>query len=218
MLKKLLCATTLLLGSAFANAGTVEYSINALSSYGNSDSSNTYSGDGYVGMYSDSFGGLFGIEESSYSRTVMQVNIAALLGKTINSAYLSFDLLDGSSGSQNVTATSFSATGILGHFWDAPDVLGQANFQVNGLSSNSLNIKALLAAAVAGSQSWFGLHLQGSDVYQWTYANDGYSADRANVRLIVTFDEGDPTDVPAPASLAVLGLGLLLLRRARKTA
>ena len=79
---------------------------------------------------------------------------------------------------------------------------------LTGRAANSIDVTSLLAASVAGHDSWFGMHLKGSTRYQWSYANNGgYGADRANVRLTVNY--ADAVQVPEPATPLLAGIGLL---------
>ena len=200
--------------------------IGTFTDYTNPNITDTYTGDGFVGLYSaaqtgqDAFAHLLGLERTDYSRTAFQVNISSLTGATINSAFLTFDLLDGGGG-QSISATSYTSNGTMGYFWDAPDNLGSVAANVaNG--ANSIDVTSLLAASVAGNANFFGLHLQGTDdnnyIWTYTYTGFGYSADRANARLVVNFN-GGTQDVPEPGTVAMLvglGMGSLVVIRRRK--
>jgi hypothetical protein len=218
---------SLAIGSA-AHAAVVVYElpfIGTWDGYTTDDTSLTFSNTGYVGMYADGgseFAALFGLETSNFSRTHAQVGIGGLTGASISSAILSFDILDGNeTGQQSVQVTGYSGTGALGYQWDAPGVnYGDDIFNV-APGSNALDITSLLAASVGAGDDWFNLHLQGllDDINLWTYAGDGYSDDRANVRLTVTYEAGQSNAVPAPAPLGLLLVGLagvgVLRRRSR---
>ncbi|WP_119459074.1 hypothetical protein [Rhodospirillaceae bacterium SYSU D60014] len=218
---------SLAIGSA-AHAAVMVYElpfIGTWDGYSTEDTSLTFSGTGYVGMYADGgseFAALFGLETSNFSRTHAQVGIGGLTGASISSAILSFDILDGDeAGQQSVQVTGYSGTGALGYQWDAPGVsYGDEIFNV-APGSNALDITGLLAASVGAGDDWFNLHLQGliDQTYIYTYAGNSYSDDRANVRLTVTYETGQPSTVPAPAPLGLLLVGLagmgILHRRSR---
>lgn len=222
----LLTATFLAVGTL--RADSISYTIKdigAFTSYRTNNVGQSYSGTGFVGLYnfggSGEFAHLFGIEDTAYSRTALNVDISGLAGATINSAYLNFVLKDGTSGTQNVTLTSFTADGSLEYFWNAPDNLGSSNYSVTGHSVNSLNVTSMLQNQVAAGADWFGLHLKGSNLYQWTYTYTGYgdTADEALVRLVVDYS---PSEVPTPGSFVALigmgGIGLVGLARRRRMA
>jgi hypothetical protein len=200
-------------------AGTVTYTITDAGNFGgyiDGNTADTFSGTGFVGIYptfstdqgtaGPSFAHLFGLENYNgiYSETEMQVDVSALAGKTINSATLSYVLLNGGGGSQTVTATSWDSSGTLAYNQTLPSNLGSTNFTSNGLSPNSADVTSLLQARVSSGGTWFGLYLTPDgpgDNFQWTYTN-GYQGDPAQVRLTVNYT------VPEPASLALLGLGV----------
>ncbi len=68
-----------------ANAIEVKYDIFNLDNQGDLKSS-TYTGPGYVGMYSYGFAGIFGIEKTGESRTALNVDVAGLLPGTRSKA------------------------------------------------------------------------------------------------------------------------------------
>jgi hypothetical protein len=198
-----------------AKSAVVTYQLTDLGNGGGTNQ--TFAGTGYVGMYQNSFTNLFGLEQSNFSKTALQADISSLIGNQIVSATLSFSLLDGSNLTQSVTATSFDADGTLGHFWVPPSNLGTQNYTVTGATTNALDVTGLLTSRVQSGESWFGLHLQGSSEYQWTYTFS--DADRAQVRLTVEY--AAPVPVPPTAVLAVLGfagMGGLGWARRRKAA
>jgi len=190
-----------------ANAGLISYDILNLSNE-NQPTTMTYSGDGYVGMYPTKFNGIFGIEQSGYSRTALNVDVSALLDANILSAFLEYTIPQAST--QQVHLTAFTANGTLGHFWDSPDNLFSQSFTSNG-GVNSLDVTALLNAGLASNTGWFGLHMQGTNAYQWLGANRVSNPDAAQVNLVVNYT----TSVPEPSTLAIFALGMIGLASRR---
>lgn len=217
----LLAAVVFLLSSATSRASVQVYAIEDIATFGQYRDYNTnqsFAGTGFVGMYNDSFAHLFGLEQNDFSKTALQVDIAGLAGAVINSATLSFDLLNGSNASQTATVTSFIADGTLEHFWNAPSNLGAANYTVDGQNSNYLDVTSFLQERVNADADWLGLHLQGSDVYQWTYTNTTTTRDAANVRLTVDYTIPDVAAVPEATSILAWtmvlgGIGLIAYKR-----
>lgn len=208
------CAAFLATASTQAFGAITTFKINDIGQfegYTTPDVGQSYYGDGFVGMYADSFAHLFGAERNDYSKTAMNVNIADLAGATINSAVLAFDFLHGKSGTQQITLTSFTANGNLSHMWMPSDSLGTATYTVNGLSANELDVTSFVQERLASNAEWLGLHLQGSNRFQWTYTDArGGGPDAATVRLVVDYQPvSAPTAVPEPFSFAVWsGLGM----------
>jgi hypothetical protein len=199
-------------------AGPIVYAITDIAtfeSYTSTDTSQTFAGTGFVGMYTDndeettaSWAHLLGLEHTDYSRTILEVDISGLAGVTINSAILSFQLLDGFASDHGILATSYTADGNLAYSWDAPNDLGHVAGAVNS-GANSLDVTSLVAAQVAAGSSWFGLLLQGtdSDYYVWTYTGANYGADRADMRLTIN----GASAVPEPGTCALAAGALLAL-------
>lgn len=196
-----LCCLGVLLCSAQAEALLLTYSIQdagTFSGYSVANQGQGYAGSGYVGMYQGQFAHLFGLESVDGSRTALEVDISALSGTQIDSAILSFDILRNEGTAQWVTATSYTADGLLTHEWDPHDNLGSASGYITALSpSNQIDVTALLALSVTSNSSWFGLNLRGSTAYQWTYTDRPVvDPDAAHVRLTVNF-----TLLPEPSFL-----------------
>jgi hypothetical protein len=202
--------------AASSHAATTTYSLPFIGTWGgytSTDLTQTFVGDGFIGMYEsaknseDQFASLFGIEETDYSRTNLQVNIAALLGRSVTSAVLSFELNVGGSG-QTALVTGYGGNGALGYQWAAPAVNYGSVSDATADGANQIDVTALVAAAAASGNPWMNLHLQGTvdSVYAYTYAGDGYPVDSANVQLTVVY--GDAVPVPVPG-LGVVGLALL---------
>lgn len=201
-----------------AQAASVTYAlpdIGSFPTFTNTDTTASYTGTGFVGLTGpragDAFDHLLGLELGDFSRTALNVDVSGLAGSTINSATLSFDLLDGASGFQDLTATSFNADGTLAYSFDPPSSLGSQLYTINGQSPNSLDVTSLLAARLGAGAPWFGLYLEGSTLQQFSYTYDfGSSApvpDRAQMRLNVDYTPA----APEPGSMALLATGALPL-------
>ncbi|MDX2151071.1 MAG: PEP-CTERM sorting domain-containing protein [Bryobacteraceae bacterium] len=219
--------TRLLIIAAFLpvllGAATVTYTVQntaTFSGFFDSDLSATYAGTGYVGLWGPTtpdpgFVRVFGLEGSALSRVALQIDISALIGQTIQSAMLSFLILQ-NPGEQVVTATSFEADGTLGYYFDPPSDLGTATYTLAAQASQTLDVTSLLAARVASGSTWFGLHLAGTleELAPYTPAFDfdilSPAPDAAQVRLTVETASG-VTHTPEPSAALLLAGGLIAL-------
>ena len=179
----------------------------------------TFSGTGFVGVYSSNdFGHVFGLE-NGFSRTNLQVDIGALSGVTINSATLSFVLRENAGTGGSLTISSYDANGQLGYLFNPPAAAygtATGGFVDGPDAPQAYNVTAILQSGVAAGEDWLGLLLFNSGTNRFTFAGNGFSTDRAEVRLTVDYS------VAEPATLALVGLPLLLTglgvrRRARRS-
>jgi hypothetical protein len=218
----------ILCGAGQARADMITYTLTDVGEfpgYFDSTTSDSFSGTGFVGIYTDDstslgtqgagFGHVFGLEyfNGIFAETEMQTDVSALTGQSITSAVLSYTLggLNSGGGSQSVTATSYNANGTLFYNETPPSNLGSTTFTSTGLSSNSVDVTSLLQSRVASGANWFGLYLtpDGPGInhqYTWTTSEFGGSPDAADVRLTVTFGA---TVVPEPDRLTLLGVGVV---------
>lgn len=174
-----------------------------------------YAGTGYVGLYQDSFNGVFGIENwiGFESRTALQVDVSSLAGATIHGARLDYSIVH-STGPQAVQLEAFTSTGVLGHAWNPANVL-LAGLAPSDIGDNSLDVTDYLQQGLAANTGWFGLWLAATDQPQWTSANRSGEPDGARVRLTVDF-EAPSTTVPEPMTLGLVATGLLALALSRR--
>jgi hypothetical protein len=217
-----------------ANAGSLIVNlpdIGTFAGYTDANTSDTFGGSGFLGIYptfatdegssGPQFAHLFGLENYNgiYSETELQASLAGLSGATINSAYLSFSLLSGTSGNESVNVTSFSTAGTLAYNTSAPNDLGSVNAAGITGGANTINVTSLVSGAVDADQAWLGLYLapQGpGENFLWTYTYGAYGADAnsADVSLVINYTGGSVPD--ASSTAALLGLcvtGLVGLKR-----
>lgn len=219
MLKRALIAA-ILLCSGGAQAALINYTILNISQEG-ANTSAVYAGTGYAGVYGNTvgaqFNGIFGLEYD-FSRTLVQVDVSAISGATINSATLSFYLQNGNGNLAPVTVTRFAADGTLEYSFGSPGNLGTVAGQTAGPGANALTITSLVAAAATAGDDWLGLHLMttsGAGNYQWTPANRSGNADAALVRLTVDYD---PVPIPEPATILLVLTALVSMMALRRGA
>jgi hypothetical protein len=211
------------LAAASANADTLTLALPDIGTFEGYTAGNvgqTYSGNGFVGLYNDNqFGHLFGLE-GQYSKTVAEADISALAGLNIVSATFSFDLLEAYNLGTTTTVSGYAGTGALGYLFAAPGAdFGTASTAlVSG--TNTVDVTGIVAAAAAAGQGNLNLFFENSDNSDWTYTYPGYGydLDRAHARLTVEYSPG----VPEPASWALMLTGFLgagaALRSRRRTA
>lgn len=228
MMKSIVSAALLgasVLVSAPALAGPTTIAIEDITThpeYTVSNTGQTYTGTGFVGMYSDNeFNHLFGVEGGS-SSTTAQIDISGFHG-SVGSAVISFDILNGGGGPYPVTITGSAGTGTLAYDFDGgPADYGSVTSGVN-MGGNSFDITAIVNAALAANEDWLDLHFQATNggdccLYTYTNADFGGNADSANLRLTI---DGSGA-VPEPASWALMlgGFGMIggAMRSRKRTA
>lgn len=227
MVKRTLLGLVLVaLASGVVSASTTTYILPSLNMVENLDPATTFTGNGYVGQYSDCFTPILTFENdggSTLGTTLLQQNISGLYGKTITHATLDYYLNEGDGKVATIQLTSFTANGTLSHsFLAAPDNLGQITATSYGLTSNSIDVTSLLADRVDAGADWFGLHISmlSSDTYHWSWLGDRdlypgdldiSDPDAALVRLCVDYtDDAIPTiPVPGAVVLGLIGSGLI---------
>ena len=205
----------LLCGVGPASADLITYApVNLNPSTYEVDLGVTYTGDGYVGMHSNLFSPFF-MYEGTDSRTIMNLNIEALAGATINSATLEYQLTNGTGEAGVLDLTSYDADGTLRHVFPAPpSPIQTVSYTTQGRAFNSLDVTSLLADRVASGGDWFGLYFAAGTSTTIHYTGTSNDADAAQVRLNVDFT---PVPVPGAVLLGMLGLsvaGVKLRKRA----
>ena len=186
---------------AHVHGGTITYSIMDIgtsSGYMDMDTTHTFAGTGYVGMYGPdtsngaAFAHFVGLEKSDLSRTELQVDTTALVGATIQSATLSFYVRSGTSLLQTLTVQSFTSNGKLAYNFDAPNILGSMTAAVRRSTAvQSIDVTNLLGSSLASNSQWFALNLAATYYYQYTWAWNWYNnvpnPDAASMRLTVNY-------------------------------
>jgi hypothetical protein len=230
-MRRLLLASLIMCGFGLsANAEIVSYPVPNLSN--NGDPADTvYSGSGYAGAAQGGHGfqsileGAFHLRvgADSYHFVLLVVDISNLLGKTINSAFLQYDVQQGSPEIEmrfkafvgNSTFNPFTSSYISSH---------QQGFLMYGsavsrLGSNILDVEDYVNAALLRNAEWLGLMFIADFPYpaqQITLANSVGESDVAQMRLVVDYGDATPVPEPATAALIVLGLfGFAACRRCR---
>ena len=203
--------------SPAAHAATFNYvlpDVGTFTTYSVANTGQSFAGNGFVGMYSsNSFAHLLGAETTS-SRALVQQDISALSGQTIQSAIVSFALLDGDATPQILTITSVPADGGMEYQFTPTTSYGAVTATTAvGPGTISVDVTALLQARVTAGASYFGLLFSGSTRDQWTwttpYSLSDRTTDSARLRLTVT-------TVPEPSALAAVALAGGVLRRRRR--
>ena len=211
------------LAAASANADTLTLALPDIGTFEGYTADNvgqTYSGNGFVGVYSfNQFGHLFGLE-GDFSRTIAEADVSALSGLNISSATFSFDLFEAGATGSTTTVSGYAGTGALGYLFDAPAADFGTASTVLVAGTNTFDVTGIVAAAAAAGQGNLNLFFQNSQGGDWTYTYPGfgYDLDRAHARLTVEYSAG----VPEPASWALMLTGFLgagaALRSRRRTA
>ena len=155
--------------------------------------------------------------------TVIQVDIAALSGATINSAKLEWQFLDASSGSAPLEQrfSTFATNGTIGGagtgISGVPGGAIQSSVFTTTFGLNRIDITAMVQQRVGAGSSWLGLYMEPvGDTEQFTTV--GNDLNRADVFLRVDYTMlPPPAAVPEPTSIAIWGglgwLGLIAARR-----
>lgn len=209
--------------SATANAATLTVAlpdIGTFTDYTTLDLGQTYTGNGFVGLYNSfEFAHLFGLE-GAYSRTLAQANIGAVAGQTITSATFSFQLLESYDTSSTVTIAGYAGTGAIGYQFDAPAAtFSTATSGVLVAGLNEIDVTSIVANAAAAGTEWLNLHFAASNSGNWTYTYPGfgYDFDRAQARLTINYSAQSAVPEPAAWTLMIGGFGLVGAAMRRRT-
>ena len=150
--------------------------------------------------------------------TLMQINIGAYKGRTIESAFLEFDFNLTDSTVTKAIITSFDTNGTLGFLWN-PDGLGDPVVaDVTSVSKNRIDVTRLLNDRLKSGKEWLGLHLTtdtGSFLFRSTlktFSPDS-GRDAAKVRLDVEVAVAHNPEPSALAIWSILGVALVAGRR-----
>jgi hypothetical protein len=230
-----LLVSSLLAGALSASAQSTTISlpdIGTFAGYTDGTQADTYTGTGFLGIYPDITGGngssgafahLFGLENygSIYSETELQAPIGGLAGDTITSATLSFTMLNGAGGGENVDVTSFTTTGTLGFNNSAPNDLGSLTASGITTGLNTIDVTSLVQAAVSANQGYLGLFLTpggpNGNLWTYTYTGFGYNANSANAQLVINYTSSVP-DAASTAAMLSTSFGLLAWAKNRRKA
>lgn len=226
-------ALALALGSLGTQAANFQFALPDLADFDTHDSKDrslTFRGTGFVGMIDDRWdtgekiwAHLLGLETDSLSRTLMQLDLAPLVGQKVVSATLRFNVLDGDEeGTNSIIVQGFDGgAGDLALSWERPrHAHGASVGTASARSAAAIDITQQLQYSVDNGHDWLGLHLQSVGtkyLYTSTYEYPAVlPPDRAGVRIDVI-----TAAVPEPASWALMlggAAGLAWMRRRRPAA
>ncbi|WP_259366878.1 PEP-CTERM sorting domain-containing protein [Colwellia sp. BRX8-7] len=213
-------ASLILCISSLANAGLISYELEDIATFSNYRDYNvaqTFTGNGFVGMYGNSFAHLFRLEnDQNQAQNNIQIDISGLLGNSINSAYLSFRLMTSVDGPTNFNIDGYNSDGRLRHLQGFNDSqYGRSSYVTDGTTAiQSFDITSILNTALSSNETWLGLNVyRTSGDSQWTYTpTTGDARDSAMLRLNVDYNT---TEVPEPSTLAIFALGMIGLASRR---